>query len=49
MGNVVSRFIGCTDIEIIEYSRRDSDLLDDHVKLVECVEFVNVGFEDDDT
>ena len=45
MGNVVSRYIGCTDIEIIEYSRRDESGSDDHVRLVECVEFVELAFD----
>ena len=44
MGNVVSRYIGCTDIVIIEYSRRGESGSDDHVKLVECLEFVELEF-----
>ena len=46
MGNVVSRYIGCTDIEIIEYSRRSESGSDDNVKLVECLEFVELEFDD---
>ena len=45
MGNVVSRYIGCTDIEIIEYSRRSKSGSDDNVKLVECLEFVELEFD----
>ena len=46
MGNVLSRYIGCTDIEIIEYSRRSESGSDDNVKLVECLEFVELEFDD---
>ena len=46
MGNVVSRYIGCTDIEIVEYSRGGGDSADDNVKLVDCLEFVELEFDD---
>ena len=45
MGNVFSRFNGCTDVEIIEYSWRDKSNPDDHARLVECVEFVEIEFD----
>ena len=45
MGNVFSRFIGCADTEIIEYSRRGSDCSDDNIKLMDYLEFVELDLE----
>ena len=44
MGNVVSRYIGCADTEIVEYSRGGGDSADDNVRLVERLEFVELEF-----
>ena len=46
MGNVVSRYIGCADIEIVEYSREGGDSADDNVKLVDHLEFIELEFDD---
>ena len=46
MGNVVFRYIGCADAEIVEYSRGGGDSADDNVKLVDCLEFVELEFDD---
>ena len=46
MGNVVSRYIGCVDTEIIEYSRRGGDNIDDNIKLVDHLEFIELEIED---
>ena len=45
MGNVFSRFNGCVDTEIIEYSRRDSNCNNDNIKLMDRLEFVEVGLD----
>ena len=49
MGNVVSRYIGCADVEIIEYSREGGSGADDNVKLVEHMEFVELEFNDNNS
>ena len=46
MGNVVSRYIGCVDTEIVEYSRGGGDSVDDNVKLMDRLEFVELEFGD---
>ena len=46
MGNVVFRYIGCADAEIVEYSRGGGDSADDNVKLVDRLEFVELEFGD---
>ena len=46
MGNVVFRYIGCADTEIVEYSRKSEDSDNDNVKLVDRLEFVELEFDD---
>ena len=53
MGNVVFRYIGCVDTEIIEYSREGRADADDNIKLVDRldrpsidIEFVELEFDD---
>ena len=46
MGNVVSRYIGCVDTEVVEYTRRGGGSTDDTIKLVDHVEFVELDFEE---
>ena len=46
MGNVVSRYIGCVDTEIVEYTRRGGDSIDDNIKLVDHVEFIKLDFKE---
>ena len=42
MGNVFHRYIGCADIEIIKYPRGSRDSLDDNIKLMDRLEFVEL-------
>ena len=46
MGNVVFRYIGCADAEIVEYSRGGGDSADDNVKLMDRLEFVELELDD---
>ena len=46
MGNVVSRYIGCVDTEVVEYTWRGGDSTDDTIKLVDHVEFIELDFEE---
>ena len=46
MGNVVSRYIGCVDTEVVEYSRRDGDSTYDNIELVDYMEFIELEFGD---
>ena len=49
MGNVVFRYIGCADTEIVEYLRGGGDSTDDNIKLVDRLEFVeSIELEFDD-
>ena len=43
MGNVFHRYNACADTEVIEYSRESGYRLDDNVKLMDHLEFVEVG------
>ena len=45
MGNVFYRYIDCADTEIVEYSRRGGDSVDDNIKLVDHLEFVELEFD----
>ena len=45
MGNVFHRYIGCADTEVIGDSRERTDSLDDNVKLVDHLEFVELEFD----
>ena len=46
MGNVVFKYIGCADAEIVEFSRGGGDSADDSVRLVERLEFVKLEFDE---
>ena len=46
MGNVVFRYIGCADTEIVEYSRKSEDSDNDNVKLMDHLEFVELEFNE---
>ena len=45
MGNVFHRYIGCTDIEIIGNSRESGSRLDDNIKLMDYLEFVELDLD----
>ena len=42
MGNVFHRYIGCADIEIIGNPRECGSRLDDNIKLMDHLEFVEL-------
>ena len=45
MGNVFHRYNACADIEITEYSRGSRDRLDDNIKLMDHLEFVELDLD----
>ena len=45
MGNVFYRYIGCADTEIIGSSRGGGNSVDDNVKLMDHLEFVDLDFD----
>ena len=42
MGNIFHRYNACADIEIIRSSRESRDSLDDNIKLMDHLEFVEL-------
>ena len=45
MGNVFQRYNACADIEIIGGPRESGSCLDDSIKLMDHLEFVEVGLD----
>ena len=45
MGNVFHRYIGCANTEIIGNSRESRTRLDDNIKLMDHLEFVELGLD----
>ena len=45
MGNVFHRYIGCADTEIIGNSREGGYHLDDNIKLMDHLEFVELDLD----